>query len=251
MIVAHMATYPPRWENCRKAIASIAPQVDALVVVFNEYQAIPSELTEWPNVRGILPEEDLKDTGKYLPEIDPSDWVFTVDDDIAYPEDYVARSLRVMESLGPGKWVGGYHASYYRRPFKLPPPVLRALFRSKMLLPGLQNKKSINMSKPVAEPLKVDQLGTGTVVAKGAFFPPFERMKTSQKFVDVRFSAWCHAEGITRVCLPRPAQYFTQLESEETIATSFTKNWPRHVREELASFACGPGVGRVVKGATP
>ena len=113
MIVANLATYPPRRDGLLKVVASLSPQVDRLNVVLNEYAGTVGELAAYGNVEQILPPADLKDTGKFWPDCRGAEFVFLVDDDILYPPDYVAQTLERIAALRPGirqLFLSGYPA---------------------------------------------------------------------------------------------------------------------------------------------
>jgi len=74
-------------------IGRIAPQVDHLFVCLNEYESKPSELGAFRNVTAIIPRQNWKDVGKFIFPTDDSDIVFTIDDDILYPRNYVEYTL--------------------------------------------------------------------------------------------------------------------------------------------------------------
>lgn len=116
MKVANLATYPPRHASMLDVVRALAPQLDRLNVVLNEYEQVPQDLDAFSNVVGILPEHDTKDAGKFLPDVSDADYVFLVDDDLIYPDDYVARTIASFEALGPSGFVGAYHGSLYVRP---------------------------------------------------------------------------------------------------------------------------------------
>jgi hypothetical protein len=122
MIVANLATYPPRRLHLIAVVGTIAPQVDRFNVVLNEYEELIPELNSFGNVRQVLPPEDLKDAGKFLPDTTGASHVFLVDDDLIYPSDFVAHTLASLAALPPGRFMGGYHGSIYQKPpFSLKP----------------------------------------------------------------------------------------------------------------------------------
>ena len=141
MLIANIATYPPRAGRLEQMMSIIAPGVDRVNLILNEYDDIPAHLAKRGNVVPVIPEEDTKDTGKFLPEVGDSDLVFLVDDDLIYPTDYFSRSADLYEALGEGKWVGGYHGTFYSKfPKKITP---------KKLLQAVQKSCSIPSSKPL------------------------------------------------------------------------------------------------------
>ncbi len=220
MIRAQMATYPARLGHMVQAVRSIAPQVDRVFVVLNEYDAAPAELAGMDNVEPVLPEADTKDTGKFLPEAKPEDDVFLVDDDIIYAPDYVSHTLSSAAATGRQNAVFGYHGSYMRRGFRKN---------------GYQ-RKVFNFRKALEAPVFVDQLGTGTVYLKGAQVPAFAAMETAQRFTDIRFARLCHEAGYERICLARRAGLLNEIKSDETIWHEFTKGLPDPVFAEVKVY---------------
>ena len=72
--------------------------------------------------------------------------------------------------------------------------------------------------------------------------PPYEFMRSSQKFVDVRLARWCFERGITRVSLPRQGAWILPSDAEgvtfeETIVDDFTMQHHAHVAKEIRTFA--------------
>jgi hypothetical protein len=236
MIVANMATYPPRREGAVQAVMRLAPQVDRLNLVLNQYSDPLEELTAFSNVNQIIPDDDTKDTGKFYPKIDGAEYVILTDDDLIFPSDFVARTLRSFQSLGSG-YMGGYHASLYQKP--------RFSFRKRGFLRWFRYsddriadyRRVIAFYREQTVPVIVDQVATNAAVMRAQDFPPFEFMRTSQKFVDVRLARWCFERQIVPVALPKPSNWIESLRYDETIFESFTKTNPSPVSREILSYA--------------
>lgn len=247
-----MATFPPRRSKLDIVISSIAPQVDQMNVVLNEFDSVPEEFSAPENVIFHIPETDTKDTGKFLPDVGDAEFVFTLDDDIHYPADYIEKTIAHVETLGPDPFVAGYHASWY---LKSKPGLFSELKRRARLLiwPNhmARYREMIHFATACNEAICVEQLGTGTLVMRGKHYPGFSAMQSSQKFVDVRFAAICHNAGLPRVCLPREAGWLEPIDFSENcmggdIYTDFTSSYPEHVTDEIRTFAFqDPRVGQV------
>ena len=239
MIVANLATYPPRRERLTPVIAALAPQVDRLNVVLNEYDAIPEEVTGHANVVPVIPPYDLKDVGKFYPEVAADDLVFLVDDDLNYPADYVAKTEARIAALGPGRFCAGYHSSLYVRPRRKPSRKTFEEWRQFLFRPNTiaQFRRVFWFREPMDAPKVVDQIATNTCIIRGADLPSFAYMESSQRFVDVRLAKWCFEHGITPVALPRERDWLTAVTFEETIFRDFTKTDPAHVAKEIRSYA--------------
>jgi hypothetical protein len=236
MIVANLATYPPRLEQLKVVVPIIAPQVDRLNIVLNQYDTVPSELAQYGNVFASIPADDCKDTGKFLPDVHDAEFVFLIDDDIVYPPDYVSASIRHFEAITLPRCIGGYHGTTYRS------PRLRQLLRSPGTLFTYKQRaadfrRGFSLFDGLESPTVVDQIGTGTTILRGKDMPPFDFFRGSQKFVDVRLARWCFEQRIFPVCLPRSKNWIKGLPIEESIFQSFTITNPPHVNDEILTFA--------------
>jgi hypothetical protein len=236
VIAANLATYPPRRGRLPIVVAAVAPQVDRLNVVLNTYDAVPDELPRLEGVVPILPPEDTKDVGKFYPDNRDADHVLLIDDDLEYPADYVQHTLAAFEALGTGRFCGGYHGTIYVK------PKLRLSFRKirRYFAYGpdrvLEHRKVFKFDAPLAEPVLVDQIGSGTAILRQADMPPYAFMRDARMFVDVRLGRWCYENGIAAVCLPRPAGWLGEERFDERIY-EFTRQSPPQVAREVSAFA--------------
>ena len=240
MIVGNMATYPARASVLQASVLSIIDQVDVLNVILNEYTTEPGWLRDYPRASAIIPSADTKDTGKFwCAAPSPNDWLFTLDDDIIYPPDYVTRTLDQMVSLDLGDFVGGYHGSIYRRPRLLPsnPRLRRLLLADPNYIVSARDDYCYWEAHERAT--IVEQIGTGTSVMRARHAPPYSAVGTAQRFIDVRFARWCHQQGVSIVCLARPAGWLREAGpmTGDSIFRSFTLERPAHVADEIRRFA--------------
>ena len=237
MIVGTMATFPARRASLIETVTSLAGQVDRLHVVLNEYTEVLPELAGFANVDQIIPPRDLKDTGKFWPDVSGADWVFTLDDDILYPDDYVVSTLEKMARFDGQRVMGGYHGSIYvpqpLKGFKL--VQLRYWLHAKR--GAASSREVVEFHRALAAPQVVEQLGTGVVVMRGSDWPGFAAMESSQRFVDVRLARLCFEAGIAQISLPRAAGWLKDRQPETSIFQDFTARDPRHVTREIRSFA--------------
>lgn len=216
---AAMATFPARRPNLEQVIGSIAPQVDELYLVANNYEKGALKDIEKGNVRVIYPPRDLRDTGKFFQSFPDSQFVLLCDDDIIYPPDYVdtlKEEYRRFEHLTP---IIGVHGVTYSDFFD-----------------GHPGARIVHVfSQKLKERCFVNQLGTGTVLCKGYQMPSFEFMATSAKFVDLRFAAHCERNGYHRICIGRETGWMKEIKGGGSLFESFTKTWaPEIVREAQA-----------------
>jgi len=243
VIVGMLATYPPRSATLRAAVASVAPQLDRLVLVLNDHDRVPDWLAGHPNVTPLIPETDTKDTGKYLAPPEGARWLFTLDDDILYPPDYVARSLaghaRAAERLGTERIMAGYMGWTYRRARFLGARWIRRLigYNPDYIANSAQ---TVDFRAALERARIVEGLGTGVALMRAADAPPFDHVRDAQRFIDVRLGSWCHEQGILQLCLPHPAGWLRDAHDGaqgDSIFETFTLRPPSHVADEIWRMA--------------
>jgi hypothetical protein len=251
MIVANLATYPPRRAFLRHVLDAITPQVDRVNLVLNEYDSPPEEAAGYANVRAVIPHEDTKDVGKFYTDVSDAEFVFFIDDDVSYPREYVARTLERLAALSDGPTLAGYHCSIYERPLVTMSWEGLKRFAKHYLQPETiaNYRRVFNFPAANEAAVTVDQVATNTAVMRASLVPPYDYMRTSQKFVDVRLAKWCFEHSIRRVCLPREEGWLQASDSlgfrfEETIYRDFTLRHHSRTASEIWSYAFRtPGVG--------
>lgn len=111
--IAGMATMPSRSDTAPSAIASILPQVDHLYLFLDGFAEVPL-FAQDPKIRPLLSSQhgDLKANGKFLGLAlhEKECLYFSLDDDIAYPDNYVSTMRASLKDYDYGAVVG-VHAS--------------------------------------------------------------------------------------------------------------------------------------------
>lgn len=195
-ICAGMASFPPREENLRQAVASILPQVDRLYVYLNGYENVPNFLLHPRITVGRSQQHgDLQDNGKlfFLKEM-PKGYRFTLDDDIAYPPDYVERMVQRLW-LYDHRVAVGVHGAILAQP-------LERFFHGRdvrVFWEGYDTDKTVNV------------LGTGTLAWHSDTLKLSLEDFPSQGMADVWFAITAKAQGVPLVCLARPKDWLHQI----------------------------------------
>jgi hypothetical protein len=171
MIRAHMASFPPRRDLMLRNIGAILGQVDRLFLVLNQFDRVPDEILGNERIVAVIPEEDLMDVGKFYFRPDPEDLVFTVDDDLVYPADYVAHMRSFTAFMDMNRMLIGLHG-YSVDPDRL------AYTRFFHFRAGIKSIRGVG------------RLGTGVAMMKGSACPPLADMRGAEGYVDVRFASW-------------------------------------------------------------
>ncbi|KQY49820.1 glycosyltransferase family A protein [Lysobacter sp. Root494] len=235
-ITACLATYPPREEKLRAVVAALLPQVDQIQVYLNNYTAVPDFLRH-SRITTVLGKEDLRDNGKfYFPKDLPRGYCFTVDDDLAYPPDYVQAMIRKIEFY-ERKAVVGLHGTVYAKP-------IRSFFKGRTLL---------HFEEALEVDTVVNQLGTGTVAFHTDLWrPQLDWFKTTG-MADVWLAMQARRMRIPFVAVAREGQWLLPIGTEETtLFREFRKSdemqtalvrelapWKEELSKELAASMAG------------
>src|SRR5690606_1026085 len=94
--------------------ASIVDQVDRLYVYLNGYESVPAYLnSDKITVYRSDDHGDIADNGKFFGLRNHRSGVFfAMDDDLVYPQDYVARMIEALDSIDHAGVVG-VHGVFY------------------------------------------------------------------------------------------------------------------------------------------
>lgn len=193
--VGAMASFPPRLQSLEASMASILPQLDELILYLNDYEDIPA-FARHPKVRVVRSQDaagDLRDNGKFydLPKEDDA-YVFTLDDDLIYPTDYVARMIHQIEMLNRSSVVGLHGVIFPHGEFaKLSD---RTVFHFRRQAPGHF----------------VDLLGTGTTAWHSSTFKPTLEQFPSKGVCDLWFAAAAATQAVPLYAMPRTDNWVSE-----------------------------------------
>jgi len=196
-IVAKMATFPARYDQCLIAVNSLLDQVDLVTVYCNQYDSAPSYL----NHRKIKPilGLDIGDGGKLHGE-QGSDYTFLVDDDLRYPANYVAKMKRAIDSYGGSRIIGA-HAAILRKDPK-----------------NYFSDRSVwHFAAKINSTFPVNVLGTGTVAFSGDLVRLSEISPVMPNMLDVYFAVYCQSRGIGMSSIARPTNWIQQIPIKQSI----------------------------------
>jgi len=215
-----MATFPARRHVLEASVRSLVSQVDELHLVLNEYAEVPSFLAAIERVVPVLPAEDHKDVGKFVPIAGPDDLVFLADDDLFYAPSYCDRLAEAAAAFGPGRAAFGIHGRVLEC---ADPP---------------RKRRTLHYRKGLRRSTFVDLLGTGTLLVRGRDLPPLDVMRDARTFVDERFARWAVEQSIPRIAIARPWNLVRPLRpGGPSIYDTVTRHDPPKVRAELERVA--------------
>ena len=188
-----MATTPERAHLALEVARQIRPQVDRLAVYVN---GDLKGTKKWPGDWLIHPVGDLAAAGKFY-AIPDSGFHLTVDDDLVYPEGYVASLQQACDRHGG---VVSYHGSI------IPDGLIRSYFRDRIKYPILRT---------VEADQRVHIAGTGCMgwyPGRQASRPAWGVHMLPPFMVDIHFARWCKRFGVKRTVIAHNEGDFTHRE---------------------------------------
>ena len=118
-VTFNMATMPARVEALQDTVLTILPQCDLLNIYLNNFDEVPAFLVH-PKIKTFLGKKhkgDLGDVGKFYKVANQKGYIFTVDDKILYPPDYVRKMVQTIERTGRKAAVSNHgHNFHTNRP---------------------------------------------------------------------------------------------------------------------------------------
>jgi len=97
MIIAQIASIPSRYYLFEKKIYSLYNQVDKINVFLNNYEKVPNYFISYPNVTGKLMDNSTGDAAKFHGVENLEGYIFTCDDDLIYPPDYISTMITQID----------------------------------------------------------------------------------------------------------------------------------------------------------
>ena len=220
-IIAGMATMPRRAALLRDALAVVLPQVDQLHLFLDRFEHVP-DATQHDKIVVYRSQEhgDLRANGKLLglTAAPPEAIYFTMDDDIAYPANYVARMAAHLARYQ-------YRVALGVHGLTLHPPITRYL----------ESRRSTPRSKPLRIDRAVHFLGTDTVAFPADLARFDVRGWSAFNMVDLMFGLELARRRIPRVIISRKRRWvhdvepadgesiFAQLKKDDTRQTALAK----------------------------
>ena len=119
-VVGGMATMPSRLASLEKTVSSVIDQLDHIFIHLNGFTDVPDFLVHSKKITVTRSQQlgDLRNSGKFLAaaEADDESIVFTLDDDINYPSNYVTKLTEALERFGRKAVVGVHGIIFPPRP---------------------------------------------------------------------------------------------------------------------------------------
>lgn len=205
-ITANIATQPSRLSVLPMMLDSIYPYFDVIRIYLNGFEEAPGCIKR-NKVEYFYNNNDLTDNGKFffIPEPgDPDEYYFTLDDDIIYPRDYVARTLANIQKYPGhiiayhGRKLSGTGLKYYTGHF------------CNHIFGGVPNDN------------KIDVAGTGCTAWNTRDFKPVELWNTSyNRMSDLVLSLEAAKMQVPIMCCEHRCGWFAYLDPPKSIAMDY------------------------------
>lgn len=187
-IVISIASIPDREPLLQKTIESLQEQCSIIHVSLNNYRKIP-EFCKKPNVLPVLTDNCIGDGYKFYDlDVYEKGYIFTCDDDLIYPDNYVEHTIAQLKIYGDEVLV-----SYHGR--KLFPKPVDSYYHSKNRIIAC---RCLNDFKYDAE---LDVLGSGCAAWNVKHFKMHHRMVLAANMADIWLSRQASKQGVQKIGL--------------------------------------------------
>ena len=201
-VLASLATIPTRVAQLEQVVASLLPQVTRLRVYLNGYAEVPALLRhERIDIARSQDHGDRGDAGTFWwCGREPDAYLFTCDDDIVYPPDYVAHLVNAVEHYARRALVG-LHGITLK-------PRLDSYYR---------DRRVIHCRRGLDRDCPVHLLGTGALAWHGRTLGLTPEDFPVPNMADVWLGVLCQQRRIPTVSIARPEEWLKVLPCEDTI----------------------------------
>lgn len=199
-VIVGLSSVPQREKTLQCTIQSLIHQADEIHVYLDGYSQEPeffSALQPAPIVHRSEAGKQLRDLGKFkalLMQKNPA-YMFTVDDDIVYPPDYVATLIRKIDSYQRKAIVGLHGVQIPEQPTGYLTGY-RKVFHYRR---ALESDKAVNL------------LGTGALAFHSTVFDSLRFCPRHPGMSDIDFAIACKQLHIPMVCIARHADWLQDI----------------------------------------
>ncbi len=111
-VIVQIASIPEREKKLKKTIESLLPQVDRMRIMLNGYDHTPEFLKD---IEHVHLDNSTGDAAKFYGVEYLQGYIFTCDDDLIYPPDYIERTI---DKINTYKCPVSWHGRIYTRPYR-------------------------------------------------------------------------------------------------------------------------------------
>lgn len=190
-----IATLPDREKMLEKTVNCLRSQVDYIKVALNNYDHLPAFLKE---DEVVFLDNTMGDAGKYYFVKDLEGYIFTCDDDLIYPPDYVKY---MIQGINRYKCPVTLHGKTYQPPIE-------------SFGKPLANYRCLD---DVNQDGRVDVGGTGVMAWHSADLKVSYEDFKSKNMADIWFAKLCKEQGVKIMCLSHKKGHLAYQNPKATI----------------------------------
>ena len=200
-VIAQIATIPPRMILLKLVVHSLLPQVDKINIMLNGHRQVPTFLNH-PKIDYFLMDNSKGDASKFFGLRGLKGYIFTCDDDLVYPTDYVSTMVAKLQKYD-NKVILTNHGRIMKRK-----PVTNAY---------TDRLYAYHCLKEVTHETDIDIGGSGVMAWHSDYFFPDYDLITSKNMGDIWIAKFAKDQGCKIVINPHRAGWIKYLNPDTTI----------------------------------
>ena len=210
MVTAQIATIPDRENLLRKTVNSLLPQVDKLNIMLNNYPFTP-HFCHNPKIEVCHLDNSKGDGAKFHGLRTVKGYIFTCDDDLIYPTDYVETMVNVLKSLDNSVILTNHGRLMHEKP---------------VTSSYSDRKEAFHWRNEQKESVRLDIGGTGVMAwHSSAFFPNIDDI-TIKNMADIWVAKFAKEQGVKIMLCPHKADWIGYLHPESIAPTIWDEHYP-------------------------
>lgn len=213
LVTVQIASLPERHEMLRQTIKSLHQQADRIHVALNSYSEIPDWFGDYPNVFGMIMDNSTGDAAKFHNVENLNGYIFTCDDDIAYPNGYMEYMTGKIEKY-ERKVIVSLHGRV-----TLPKPV-RTYYKSWI--------ESFHCLKKVPTDRRVNVAGTGVMAWHSSTIKLRYEDFRLPNMADIWMAKFASQQNVPLFVVAHPEGYITLLDP----ACIYPTIWHKHYNDD-------------------
>jgi len=206
--IAQIASIPERAQMLKKTVESLYPQVDELNVMLNNYSYIPPWL-EKENINVVELDNSKGDGAKFYGLENKEGFIFTCDDDLIYPTDYVHEMTMKLYDYKISAILTNHGRVMNDKP-------VTSIY--------MDRKATYHCLETVTDEVHLDIGGTGVMAFHTRYFRPDYNKILIKNMADVWIAKFAHEQGCKIVMNPHHKDWLTYQHPDWTI-------WDEEIRE--------------------
>lgn len=205
MVTAQLASIPDRERLLEHVVNSLLPQVDQLNIMLNNYPKTPA-FCDKPKVNVYHLDNSKGDAAKFYGLKDIEGYIFTCDDDLIYPPDYVELTLKELK-----RHENSVILSHHGR-----------IMQEKPVSSSYSDRKAAyHWNVEQLNSVQLDIGGTGVMAWHSDTFLPDIKDITIKNMADIWVHGFAKRQGVRIMLCPHPADWIQYLHPTNTI-------WDQH-----------------------